>query len=423
MYGPAVLAMLLLMLGSAFFSSAEAAFFRLNRSDRNKILAQGGRFSRTFAALVSEPEPLLAAILWGNLILNLLFFTLSTLITFSLQQQGEYAYSGLFAVGSLLAVIFFCEMLPKTISVLRPRLFVRLWTMPLATVLRVLRPLLPIFETVNRYSRKLFWPEFQAEPYLRVRDLEKAIDFTKKDSSLLRREQKVLQNIVRLSNLRAEELMRPRTTLQFLPPPVSLDSLAQSWKGVLPRIGYLFITERNSEELATAISLKQYPHLLQVQDSSFWDEHSAPVLLVPWSLPIAAVLEQFYSQKKEVAAVLNEHGETIGVLTIEDIWDTIYGRDSGRSRRLLNRSSIHQTEPGVWLVTGLTGLQRLERRFDCHFDSQSSVTVAGLLQEHLERFPQQGDVCQLGRLEFRVVQIGKKGELLVEIRQKVGGSE
>ncbi len=431
-----------LMLLSAFFSSSEAAFFSLSRSERKRF-AQGGRFSQLVVKLSEQPERLLAAILWGNLLVNLLVFTISTVIVFQLQQRQEYATAGLFAFGSLIAVILFCEMFPKDMAVLNPRFFAVLWAMPLSVILRFLQPVLPLFETANLLSRRLFWPDFRPEPYLRLGDLEQAINLSKDDATLLRREQNVLQNIVRLSNVQAEELMWPRAVLHFFKPPVTLDDVVAVFGTELPKTGFLLIAEKNGEELASAVPLRRFqpeaektplagnlkgktapksPETKNVSKTGTplpvysWDENSAPVCLVPWSLSAAEVLDLLKENDREVAAVLNEFGETVGVLTRDDLLDFLFGRQRGRSRKLFNRASIRQVGPDLWQVTGLTSLKRLERRFDITLPSQASLTVAGLLQERLERLPLIGDVCRFKNLEFRVIDSSDEEGLVVEIR-------
>ncbi len=437
-----------LMFLSAFFSSAEAAFFSLNRFER-KRLAQGGRFSPLVIKLSEHPERLLAAILWGNLLVNLLVFTISTVIVFQLQQRQEYATAGFFAFGSLITVILFCEMFPKDLAVLNPRFFAVLWALPLSVILRFLQPVLPLFETANLLSRRVFWPDFRPEPYLRLGDLEQAINLSKDDATLLRREQNVLQSIVRLSNVQAEELMWPRAALHFFKPPVTLEDVVAVFGAELPKTGFLLIAEKNGEELASAVPLRRFqpeaektppagnlkrktapksttrvstPEKESVVKTGSpmpvysWDENSAPVCLVPWSLSAAEVLDLLEENDREVAAVLNEYGETVGVLTRDDLLDFLFGRQRGRSRKLFNRASIRQVGPDLWQVTGLTSLKRLERRFGIALPSQASLTVAGLLQERLERLPLIGDVCRFKNLEFRVIDSSDEEGLVVEIR-------
>ncbi|MGL6196482.1 MAG: CNNM domain-containing protein, partial [Thermoguttaceae bacterium] len=379
----AIISMIVLMVASAFFSSAEAAYFSLTRSDR-KSLAAGGRLAKTANKLAADAERLLSVILLGNQIVNLLYFTLSTIIVFQIQQQGDYTVSVIFAIGTLLAIIVFSEMLPKDLAVLCPRYFAVFYAAPLSLLVRFFRPVLPLFDAVNRSSRRLFFPEFKKEPYLRISDLEQVLEFSKDDAALLRREQKVLQNIVQISDTNVEELMCPRLRLHFFKPPITIQEAAKQIGAELLETGYLFISEKNSDELASAVSLKRVyssfvntnasdsktsdrnkesqkselskrrtqtdttpTAFFSISDVKFEDD-SAPVVYVPWTISVAGVLDILMTDEKEVAAVLNEYGETIGVITIDDILETIFGRERSRSRRLLKRASIKNIAENVW---------------------------------------------------------------------------
>jgi len=410
--------MLLLMVASAFFSMSESAFFSLGHMDR-KQLSKGSSFARTAYSLLQNPEQLLASILLGNLIVNFLYFTLSTILVLRLQQAEQYTLVGACGVGALFSLIIFCEILPKNIAVLAPFPLAIFCAIPMRFLVHFFGPLLAFFHVVNHLSTRLFFPNLQAEPYLRVDDLEQAVELSKGEATLLRREEKVLQNLLQLSKIRVEELMCPRTHLHFFAPPVTFEQVMEEFQDELPRAGYVLISEKESEELASAVSLRKIGTESTTPSGNYtWDENSAPVVYVPWTLSVAEVLDILRTQDKEVATVLNEYGATIGVLTLEDILDSIFGHQASRSRRLLNRLPITKVGPDVWHVTGLTNLRRLEQAFQVKLTSQSNVTIAGFLQEHLERLPNPGDEITFDDLNFRILSVSETEGMMVEVKKR-----
>jgi CBS domain containing-hemolysin-like protein len=116
-----------------------------------------------------------------------------------------------------------------------------------------------------------------------------------------------------------------------------------------------------------------------------------------------------------VAAVVNELGETVGILTFDDLVDTIFTRAPSRVRRLLRRVPIRQVGRGRWQVTGMTGVRRLARFFNVVLPTSKSVTVAGIVQECLERFPEVGDQCGWGPFHLKVVEMPDRDQLVVEL--------
>jgi CBS domain containing-hemolysin-like protein len=266
---------------------------------------------------------------------------------------------------------------------------------------------IPGFRVANLLSRRLLWPRFQPEPYLRVGDLERAVELSTTDAALLEQEQRVLQNLVSLSEIRADELMRPRIQFLSFRPPVSLADL----EGEMPPSGYLLVTEPDSDEVAEAIALRQ----LSSVPTEHLEHYAEAVVYVPWSTTVAQALEEMQRQDRQVAAVANEFGETIGILTFDDILDTIFSRSPSRSQRLLKRVPIRKMGPDRWHVTGMTSLRRLVRHFDVERPASKSVTVAGIVQEMLQRLPQTGDQCRWGPFEMKVLDVPERGELLVEL--------
>ena len=426
--------MLVLMALSAFFSCSEAAFFSLSQADRAALKDQGrkskgqkgkGVLARKALRLLDVPEKLLNSILLANLMVNLLTFTLSTVLSIRLQQTGHTELAGLMALGSLFGVILFCEVLPKNLGVVAPKLFVSLSCLPVSLLVRFLQPFLPVLQMTNILSRRLFCPNFAAEPHLRVGDLERAVEMSGDDATLLKREQRVLQNIVSLSDIRVEELMRPRSMIRVFRPPLNFEQMMTQLQGKLPKSGYCLLTEPDSDEVASALCLTRLSaqtlaHAAlgdAAQDGAEhdWEKQFDPIVYVPWSASVAEAFDRLQNENRTVAVVVNEFGETIGILTQDDIIETVFSSDQGRSRRLLNRMELKRIDGNCWQVNGLTSLRRLRRKFGVSFDDYSSTTVGGLVREILERLPRVGDFCSVGILEFRLTEVSDENDLTIQM--------
>ncbi|MDH3717212.1 MAG: CNNM domain-containing protein, partial [Planctomycetota bacterium] len=378
---PWLAAMGLLILCSGFFSSSEAALFLLNRQQRRE-LAGGSRPQRVAAHLLEDPDRLLTAVLFWNLLVNVTYFAMASIASLRLQSAGQREYAGFFALVSLLMIIVFAEMLPKSVAVLHPRGLAAWLAIPLAATVRVVDPVLPAIRWAKILSQRVFWPHFKQEPYLEVADLERAVHLSTADATLLQQEKTVLQNIVLLSTMRVDELMRPRTNFVSFRPPVSLADL----EGQAPPSGYVLVTEADSEEIAGAFPV----HEVTGVPKDNLDQYASQIVYVPWCTTVAHAMEQMRENDRRIAAVVNEFGETIGIITFEDILHTTFTLDASRSERLLKQQSIESVGKGQWRVTGMTTLRRLERRFNVQLPPGKSVTVAGLVQETLGRLPQPG---------------------------------
>ena len=407
---PNLLAMTALIGWSAFFSASEAALFSLRPRDW-RALKKGNRSQRTAGRLLDDPERLLTAILFWNLVINVVYFSTASITGLQLEREAGFGETDavVFTFLALLMIILFSEMVPKSIGMVSARTLTRLVGLPLGAAVRVVDPLMPVLQTTNLLSRRLLWPRFHPEQYLEVADLERAIKLSTTDAQLLEQEQTVLQNIVALSDMRADETMRPRLQFRSFTPPVLLRDL----EGQLPPSGYLLVTDSDNDAVVGAIRLGE---LSDVPESHL-ERLAESVIYVPWFHTVANVLQQMMTRDRQVAAVVNEFGETIGILTFEDILDTIFLLDPTRSARLLNRQAIHEVEPGIWNVTGTTSLRRLARYFDTHLPVSKSVTLTGVTQEVLERLPVMGDEFEWGSFQFRVLDSPEPGLMTLELRR------
>jgi len=348
---PWLIAMTVLMAGSGFFSASEAALFYLRPRLREKMRS-GTAGEKMAYQLTQRPERLLAAILFWNLVINIAYFAISSIIAIRLENSDSRSASILFALFSLLAIIFFSEMLPKNIAVLRPKSLASAFSIPLSFAVRIVDPIMPLLRSVNLVSRRLIWPGFEPENYMEVADLERAIEHTADNADLIKQEQTVMRNIVRLSSIRVDEWMRPRTQFVTFKPPVSRMDLV---KHGLPDSGYLLVTEADSLEVSHAIRLDNQYELADDQIERF----AEPVQYLPWCATVAEAFELMSQRQREVTVVVNEYGDTIGVLTIEDILETVFHDSPSRARRLLDVEPLTKVDDTTWHVSGMISLRNV----------------------------------------------------------------
>lgn len=405
-FGPLFALMTALTAVSAFFSCSEAALFSL-QADDCRALRDGSRGQRKAIELLAQPDRLLTAILFWNLAVNTVYFAVASGIGLQLEKAGRRTEAATLSVIAVLALIVTGETVPKAIGVQLPRVMASLLGAPLAAAVRSLDLLMPAVGAVNRWLQRVLVPNFVREPYLEISDLERAISLSTDDQQLAAKERSALHNLVLLSELRAEELMRPRKQYRSHRPPVSLDQLS----GQLFQTGYVLVTEPDSDEVVSAIPLKHLTALPRQHIEQF----ARPVVYVPWCAAGSAVLEQLRDQQQEVAAVINEMGETIGIITLDDMMGAIFEEESSRSARLLATASIAEVGEGRWRVTMMTNLRRLSRRFGVELDPCMSLTVGGILQELLQRVPVAGDEATWSGFRFRVIQSADDGPLMAEL--------
>ena len=405
---PLLLAMVLLIGLSAFFSASEAALFYLSWADRRR-LERGTRAQRIAAHLLHDPDRLLSAVLFWNLVVNIVYFTLASIVSLRLDQLASSSRGtvAIFATGSLLAIIFCSEMMPKTFAVLRSRWLAGMVGIPLAAAVAAVDPIMPVLRGINLFSRRLLWPSLATEEALEFGDLERAIEVSGEDSELAAQEHTVLRNIINLSDLQVREWMRPRNRYRPFRPPISRSDL----RGHRMPSGYLLITGEDGDDVVRALPLRE----LGTAPADHLERHASPTCIIPWCASVAAAQQKMHHEGTEVGSIVNELGETIGIITLPDILDAVFAVSPERGERLLNREPIRPVRPGVWHVDGVTNLRRLARHFERELPESHHATLAGVVEETLERLPVLGDACDWGPLHLVVVEPLEPDSLLLEV--------
>lgn len=406
---PGLLSMLGLICASAFFSASETALFYLSH-DELRAFRSGRPRERIVAALMADPERLLTGILFWNLVINLLYFAVGVVIARQLAREGATAVAGLIGLGSLFGIILFGEVVPKSGAVVFRRRLAVLVCWPLAAAIRLIDPALPLLQRMALVARRTMYPGLKREPFLDTEDLERAVDEAEISAELARQERQVLRNILELSEIRVEEAMRPRGTYLALVPPVSPGQL----EGQVPPGNYLVLLSDEGTDIESVVPLAEFVSLPEGN----LEQSAERVVYVPWCATLSTTLQLLHRSYLSVAAVLNEYGEPVGIVSWQDIIDTILMPDPSRARRILRREPVIEREPGEYEVDGITTLRYLCRRLDREYEPTPDglVTVAGMLHEQLEHIPEPGDECLWEGYHLRVTDVSENGSLKVLLK-------
>ena len=403
---PAILAMAGLILASGFFSSSETALFYLSRDDLIAFRV-GRRRQRMVADLLADPDRLLTAVLFWNLLINLTYFAISVVLARHVGRDST-ATATMIPLASLVGIILFGEVVPKSLAVVFRRRLATVVVWPLSASVRIFDPIAPVFRSTTDFLYRVFWPHVTVEPALEAEDLEQAIENSIGTTEIFRQERQVLHNIVDLGEISVEEVMRPRGTWSTLPLPIHLEDLDDQ------AIDTGFVVPGGDPDIVESIILLD--HRVPFTNR-FLEQLARDVIPVPWCARLAPVLQQLRDTNASAASVINEYGETIGILTHDDILDTILSPEPSRARRLLRREPVEPVGQGRYEVQALTTLRHLSKRLQLEYDPdpEQQITVSGLLQDQLERVPEVGDECLWQGFRIRVIEASGRGPVKVLI--------
>lgn len=406
---PSLAAMLLLIFASALFSGSEAALFSLSSREK-RTLSRAGMGGRLASRLLDDPERLLSAVLFWNLLINMTYFALAATVTGRLRSQESLAVA--MTATSLLTIIFFSEMVPKSVALLAPVRIATAVAAPLSFAVALVSPLLPAVRWVNLAATRLIWPGLKEEPEMELDDIVRAVELSTDDAALLRRERSALQRLIELADVRVSEVMHVRNKWWVTESPLQRAVLALRPDDA----NYLLVQNVNDELVTHAIPVQR------LRPSQFDSpiDYAEPVVYVPWSGRVAQVFDQLNEENRRVAIVVDEFGQWVGGITIEDILRKVLvpeTDDVGEGEQLL----IQDLGDDTYRVSGSLSFRALTKRLAVEAEFEGITTVAGFIQRHNERIPRVGDSAELEDYRLTIVD-QEEHELWIEVIRSVDAS-
>lgn len=385
-----------LLVLSALFSGTETALFSLT-PEAARQLRRHSRTRRLLAIFEKTPSELLTALLFGNLVVNVIFFC--TGASLAGQWEGPSAYWIDAAGGALilLAVILFGEIIPKAaginhgagvLQMTAPALHVWFWfTRPFRRMVRVCFRLLHL--PLNASS---------APASLTPGELKELIDAVRHEPGFGSQEKEILEDIVNLSDIRVREIMVPR--VQVLRKPVRTDR-QRLLEDARQREHSLILIYRESEDNPLGY--------VRIRDLAFQQPSARsleplirPLTFIPETCRADVLLDRFMKEGFELAAVVDEYGGLAGVITPEEILQEIVGdfeQEPSAQIERLDENTYRlsgQLPIRAWhdLFTGFLSGQEI--------DALTFDTLGGLLISLLGRMPHPGDRVSLCNLSLTV---------------------
>ena len=389
--------LLFVLLGlSAAFSGTETAFFSLSKVEIARLEAGSRRTGSRVVSLIRRPHDLLSALLIGNLLVNTAASIVATSICLRWFGARGLAVA---VVATTLALLVLGEITPKLLA-LR---FRGTWTVmaqgPLSLWLTLNTPLVrTLGRAIEALLVRLPWDRAGTRT-LTTDELEAACDLAVADGTLSETEGHSLARLLRLEDLDVGDIMTPRTSVVTLRRGISLAELLE----VARRSGYnrypvLPVEGHRPEGL---FHLKEL--LSRDGDGAPLDGPLRPLYFVPESKGVAALLAEMRRGAGHLAAVVDEHGDFAGIVTMADCLQALLGQVAD--------TALHDVElvplgDGRWVIDGRTDLRVLEEVVGLKLPpSRDYVTVTGFLMARLGRVLQPGDRVTLPAARLTVLEM------------------
>ena len=408
-----------LMVCSAFFSSSETALMASSKPKLHTYEKQGRKAAKRVTDMLEDPETLLATLLLGNNLVNIAASALATKVMLDLFGAAGLAYATL---GMTFIVLVFAEVLPKTLAARHPESMAMFYSLPLIFLIKTLKPFTKIIGYITRALMFMMGLRTRSdEPNFGEEDLKGAIGLGLHHGVLEKSERRMLDSILELDVLTVEEVMTHRSQINSID--VNLQAEALFDQVSVSTHSRLPVWEDNPDNIVGIIHVKDFYRAYKECQSSRKKFDVRDIMQAPYFVPEQAIVSdqllEFRRQRKHMGLVIDEYGDIMGIVTLEDILEEIVGEIEDEHDEI--RPTYIRQKDGSVILPGSFPLRDANREFDWHLpDDEESVTVGGLLIETAERIPEVGEKLYIEGYVFEVMAKRRQAITRVKVSPRKG---
>ncbi len=396
----AVIAVLLAM--SAFFSGSETALTATSRARMHKLESDGDGRARRVNALIRDRERMLGAILLGNNLVNNSASVLSGALLGAMFGEAGLIYATVIMTA---LIVVFSEVTPKTLAIARPDAFAMFVAPIMRWIVIVFAPFTRIVQAIVGVTLKLFGIDTSAQssPFSAADELRGAVDLHHEEGGLERERRDLFRGALDLDNIRVEEIMIHRKSIEMLDldlPTRELVSLAlKSPHTRLP------LFRESPDDIVGILHAKDLLRAIwdaeRDLDELDVNDISRPPYFVPETTTLQEQLDAFKLKQEHFALVVDEYGSIRGLVTLEDILEEIVGEIEDEYDSPVQ--GVRPQVDGSVNVDGDVTIRDLNRALDWSLPDEEAVTIAGLVIHDAQCIPEVGQTFSFHNFRFKIL--------------------
>lgn len=383
-----LITVLILLLLSAFFSSAETALTTVNKVRIRTLVDEGNKRAMVVSKILDNYSKMLSTILIGNNIVNI---SVSSLVTSMTIRLWGSAFVGL-ATGILtLSVLMFGEIVPKTWAMYSAEKISLSYCRIIYMMMQVLTPVIFLVDKISGFFLHLLRIDEKKKALMTESELKTYVDVSHEDGVIESEEREIIYNVFDFSDALAKDIMIPRINMVTASIEDSYDDLLEIFRASMyTRIP---VYEDDKDNIIGLVNIKDF--ILVTDRASFRISNIMREAYYTYEFKKTAdLMLEMREKTTNVAFVLNEYGVTVGMITLEDLLEEIVGeiRDEYDADE---EDFIRQLEENKYLVEGSMKLDDINDALGTGFDSEDYDSIGGIIIECLDRLPADGEEVTL----------------------------
>lgn len=395
-----ILILLILVCGSAFFSASETALTSLNKIKLRNMAEENVKNADKVQKLIDDPNRLLSSILIGNNLVNNAAAALTTMIAVSL--LGGQSGVGAATMAITIIILIFGEITPKTLASQNAEKVSLGVANIISAIVVVSTPVVKVMNLITSgLIKALGGNAAEKAPTITEAELKTMVNVSHEEGVLEVDERRMINNVFDFGDLKAKDVMTPRTDMVCVEDIITYDEIVS-----------IFKEERFSRLPVYHESVDNIVGILYVKDIIFIDEKHFKItdyMREPFftyeSKPISELFSEMRGNRIRAAIILDEYGGTSGLVTLEDLVEEIVGDIADEYDE--QEEEIEVIKEDEFVVDGSTRLEDVNEMIGLHLESEDFDTIGGYVIGILGSFPDGGEEVETDDIKIVVEEVDK----------------
>ena len=405
-----IILLVILLIVSAFFSISETSLMSINRYRLRHLAKNGNTGAKLATKLLQETDKLLSVILLCNNFSNAAAATLVTVIAVQLYGEQEI----IIMMGTLITtflILIFSEISPKVIAAAHSERLALSCSFLLFPILKALYPIVLFVNIFVLGILKIFNIKinFKQNNLITMDELKSIIS----DSGqfIPNKNKSLLLNFIDLEKVTIDEIMMPHTNIDSI-------NLNQSIEEILEKIenfhhNRILVKKKDNDEIEGILDINKLfkfyiKENMKISNSKELINLIDPPYFIPSGTRIYKQMQKFQDNQERIGLIVNEHGEFVGLVTLEDILEEIIGEfNIEPSKIIFDRNG--------WIVDGGISIRELNKKLNLNLPLQGPKTLNGLILEFFEDIPEPNTGFKIKNITFEIINAEDKNVKSVKI--------
>ena len=399
-----ILIVIFLLLLSGLLSGSETSITSVSKSKIHKLAIRGDKRAQQLLHLIKNKSDFISSLLIGNNFVNILASVLTTAILIKYYGDKGILYSTILM--SLLIVIF-SEVLPKSYALIRPDRFALAMSKYLIVFSKIITPIMLLVKAINWSFFKIMRIDLENKATSKTarEDIRNIINMHEDEGRLLKDEGDMLNAILDLKEITVEKIMTHRKNIYSIDLNNKNEFFPRISKSSFSRIP---VWKENPNNILGLIHAKNV--LTNLNDQGQLDITKIKENLIkPWFVPETTKakdqLNEFIQRKEKLAFVVDEYGELMGLISMEDIIEEIVGNIF--DEKDFSTIGIRKIDINTYRIRGDVNIRDINRELDIQIPDTFYSTIAGYIIHETESFPDVGQIFSFGDIRYEIVNKNK----------------